>query len=157
MKTKLIGLALVVGLGAFAFGPTNGPVYPSVLKFVEPSTATLPAEIPCTAGASLIGITALQETVKCSDESQVTAGSIIHVFCDNTISGSSQWNRAAAYNDYSVASSNQLADSGWMPVMGPTLTVAYPFGRWYPATVGVTCSGGSWDGGVIVTFGGAQQ
>lgn len=106
-------------------------------------------------GASLTLVTDMHAVVQCSNHAAFTAGWVQGYFCDPGIGA---WAKAATYNDFALGTSTgTLADGGALPVVGPELTVGYPFGRFLYAVDGGACGGSGWDGGITVTLSRAQR
>lgn len=150
---------LAVAAAAFAGGwPNQQPLYWSE---VQPSTRTIPSvncyQFPPSgqdAGMYIRGSVSLLESVQCTNGAAVTAGSIVHYWCDPMNSqapGPGLWEKVWPAVDYTVTTATgTFPDGGNLPSLGPVQTVVFEYGYWLAATSGVTCAG-TWDGGVLIS------
>jgi hypothetical protein len=139
--TKLFFLLTIPCLTGAAYIGANRVVYTET----QPATRVLP--IDGGEGINLNQIISLHGLVQCSDGSLITAG-VENSFYRTP--GSGAWMPGATSNNFTIPTGN---DAG----LGPELIVSNPWGRFLYQSVGVVCSGGSWDGGVIVTIEANQQ
>jgi hypothetical protein len=132
-------------VGRSALGAFGTLFSQTVVSETQPGTRAAPT-LP-TQGIGLGGTVSLHAIVRCSDGSNLTAGSENLFF----------YSQASAAWGPGVVSGNFNLPTGVSQAVGPELQTTNPFGRVLWASSGVTCSGGSWDGGVLVMIEAASQ
>jgi hypothetical protein len=132
-------LAAVLGIGT-AFGTAQ--VY---FQETQPASRTAPTLV--TDGTPLAGIVSFHAEYSCSDGSNVTAGNGVWWYYSPKLAA---WVPGQTYANFTLATGGPRA-------IGPELQVTNPYGRHTYQSVGVACSGGSWDGGVLLTIEQNQQ
>jgi len=149
MSPKRLLAALAATLG-FALSAAYAAVWTGPLAqiiWTEVQAGTRAAPNSATQGFSLGGTISFHALAKCSDSSTFTAGSAVGYYYSPA---QASWVAAPTYANFTFP-------TGAAYSMGPELQVAQPFGRWLYASSGVTCSGGSWDGGILMTVEAGQQ
>jgi len=141
VKNWLLWTVLAFSLAVISAAAAAGPYANGVwVLWTETQSGSRPVPdagnaatlgFPLTYAASFHGIS------RCSDGSNFTAGSNVGYYYDPTYG----WTAAPTYVNYTLPTGGPIS-------VGPDLVVSSPYGRFLYASSGVTCSGGSWDGGV---------